>query len=43
MKVFMQNKDGVHLMNAINQEFSVCGDAFDIGSEVGEDRLVLDR
>ena len=35
MSDFMKNGDGVHLMSPCNSEFSICGDAFDIGSEEG--------
>lgn len=33
MRKFTENKAGVHLMNPIQGEFSMCGDAFDIDSE----------
>ena len=30
-KVYMKNKDGVHLMDAVQgNEFTLCGDSFDI-------------
>jgi len=31
-KGFCENADGVHLMAAVNSEYSLCGDAFDIDS-----------
>lgn len=31
MKEFMENEDGVHLVNG---EFTLCGDSFDIGETV---------
>ena len=40
MSRFMENNEGVHLMAGINAEYSVCGDAFDIGSEKGCDDMV---
>jgi len=36
MKDFGENKDGVHLML---YEHSICGDAFDIGSEPGQENI----
>lgn len=33
--MYMRNNDGVHYMSVVNSEFSLCGDAFDIGSENG--------
>lgn len=29
MKEYMENAEGVHLMNALNGEYTLCGDAFD--------------
>lgn len=33
MREFSENKAGVHLMNPIQSEYSMCGDAFDIDTE----------
>jgi len=33
MAEFTENKAGVHVMNPIQGEYSLCGDAFDINSE----------
>lgn len=45
VKCFMENSQGVHLMNAIGgSEHSVCGDSFDAGSESdGEDMWDTDK
>lgn len=37
MKIFTENKAGVHLMDPIQGEYSLCGDAFDIDSEADVD------
>lgn len=37
MPEFSENSAGVHLMNPIQGEFSLCGDAFDIDSEPDDD------
>jgi hypothetical protein len=33
MRNFSENRAGVHLMNPIQAEYSLCGDAYDIDSE----------
>jgi len=33
---FMENNEGVHAMSPANSEYSLCGDAFDIGSEIND-------
>lgn len=35
---FTENKDGVHLMHP-DGEYTLCGDALDIGSEQGEESM----
>ena len=37
--MFMKNIDGIHLMNPINTEYTLCGDAFDCGTEKELDSL----
>lgn len=31
MNQFGENEEGVHMMNPVNSEYSLCGDAWDIG------------
>ena len=40
MLQYGENKDGVHFMNPDNAEYTLCGDAFDIGSEIDYDDSV---
>ncbi len=38
MKEYARSEDGlIHLVSAINGEYTVCGDAFDGGLPIGED------
>jgi len=37
MKIYGENNKGVHLMSALNAEYTLCGDAYDGGSEFEAD------
>lgn len=39
MKLFGKNSDGVHLMSPLHNEYTLCGDAFDIDTEEGCETL----
>ena len=39
----MKNEDGVHLMSPCNEEYSLCGDAFDVRSEDGVSEMEITK
>ena len=43
-KTFVKNSEGVHVMGALNGEYTLCGDSFDMaeasGGEHGEDLIL---